>query len=551
MKTLIFSLLFLSINLFAQNSISDNVVGTHTTYDNQKGLITITNPVLYNSNYAVKNPDIKPYHPDSSGSTIRYSYAEPVSIGEYCAEAGNGLSSIVGWYLNNMRVSDYGNSNSTPLWQFQESPTSLNYNFVAVSYDGSNVADGFFHSIILLNGSTGSPVWTYALTNYIDTVWAGPVGITRSGNFIIGTVNTNYASDSSWILGFNSSSNVPVWTVGVPPMSNGSAFQGIKISGNDSVAIVNEYGRFYVIRTYTGQILYTGTIGGTQTAQGISGNGNLIATIDYSGWLKVYQWNGSTYNLLWQNQEPPGSYYNWMTAVDISYDGTMVAGGTLNFLTSSSYDGKVKFWNTSSSTPVWTYAGLGDEVGNVSFSKNGRFLSAASWGNYYSPSTLNIVVFKTTHPVNIPWFAANSTGSFFWCCTSDDGQTVIGSGKAVHARQMGSGGIFYNLYIDTAENPVGINNRHYSLPESYLLSQNYPNPFNPSTIINYQLPKAGLVKLSVFNVLGQEVKVLINEYQQAGTYDVKFDASNIPSGVYFYKIQTNGFTDTKRMTVIK
>jgi WD40 repeat protein len=241
-----------------------------------------------------------------------------------------------------------------------------------------------------------------------------------------------------------------------------------------------------------------------------------------------------------------------MSSVDVSYDGSMVVAGTLNFITSSTYDGKVKFWSVAGgSTPVWTYAGMGDEVAGVQFSKNGRFLCAGSWGNYYNPSVLNLLVFKTTHPVNVPWYAANSQGSFFAASVSDDGQTVIGTGKAVHARAFGSGGMLFNLFIDTTENIIGVHNNHGSIPDNYSLSQNYPNPFNPSTTIDYQLPVSGFVKISVFDVLGQEVKTLVNEYKQAGSYNVRFDASELPSGVYFYKITSNDFTSTKKLTLIK
>ena len=135
---------------------------------------------------------------------------------------------------------------------------------------------------------------------------------------------------------------------------NNSSVQGIKIAANDSLLIVNAYGAFYVLRTYTGQLLYTNTIQGTQTSQGISGNGNIIAVIDYYGNLKVYQRNGAaSYGLLWQHQEPPGLYYNWMSAVDVSADGSLIACGTLNFINANTLDGKVKMFRTASgSTPT-------------------------------------------------------------------------------------------------------------------------------------------------------------------------------------------------------
>ena len=85
----------------------------------------------------------------------------------------------------------------------------------------------------------------------------------------------------------------------------------------------------------------------------------------------------------------------------------------------------------------------------------------------------------------------------------------------------------------------------------YKLEQNYPNPFNPSTVISFTLPKAGLTKLSVFNILGQEVAVLENKEILSGTYEYKFDASNLSSGIYFYKLQSNNYISIKKMMLIK
>jgi hypothetical protein len=89
------------------------------------------------------------------------------------------------------------------------------------------------------------------------------------------------------------------------------------------------------------------------------------------------------------------------------------------------------------------------------------------------------------------------------------------------------------------------------LPTSYLLSDNYPNPFNPVTQIQYSLPSAVDVKLTVFNALGQQVDLLVNERKSAGRHTASFDASTLPSGVYFYKLQTGTFTQTKSMMLIK
>lgn len=90
-----------------------------------------------------------------------------------------------------------------------------------------------------------------------------------------------------------------------------------------------------------------------------------------------------------------------------------------------------------------------------------------------------------------------------------------------------------------------------SIPTKYELNQNYPNPFNPSTVINYQLPEAGNVTLKVYDVLGNEVSTLVNEFKQAGVYNAKFANSNLSSGIYLYRLQAGSFVSVKRMMLIK
>jgi hypothetical protein len=86
---------------------------------------------------------------------------------------------------------------------------------------------------------------------------------------------------------------------------------------------------------------------------------------------------------------------------------------------------------------------------------------------------------------------------------------------------------------------------------SYYMSQNYPNPFNAITNINYFLPKDGFVKIIVYDILGSEVASLINKQQLMGHHKVKFDASHLTSGVYFYRLQSGGFVDTKKLVLMR
>ncbi len=89
------------------------------------------------------------------------------------------------------------------------------------------------------------------------------------------------------------------------------------------------------------------------------------------------------------------------------------------------------------------------------------------------------------------------------------------------------------------------------VPSSYSLGQNYPNPFNPITNVKFSILNSGNVKIVVYDVMGREVQTLVNGRLQPGTYETSFDGSMLNSGVYFYKMVTDGYTETKRMLLIK
>ena len=89
------------------------------------------------------------------------------------------------------------------------------------------------------------------------------------------------------------------------------------------------------------------------------------------------------------------------------------------------------------------------------------------------------------------------------------------------------------------------------LPTEYSLTQNYPNPFNPMTTISFSLPAAGNVTLTVYNIRGQVISTLVDRTLSAGEYHVDWDASEYASGIYFYRLQTTEFTETKKMILLK
>ncbi len=105
------------------------------------------------------------------------------------------------------------------------------------------------------------------------------------------------------------------------------------------------------------------------------------------------------------------------------------------------------------------------------------------------------------------------------------------------------------VYGDTTLTDV--DDEKNSIPTVYRLEQNCPNPFNPSTKISWQTPIGGWQTLKVYYVLGNEVATLVNEYKNAGSYEINFDASSLSSGIYFYHLQAGDFVETKKMLLLK
>jgi plastocyanin len=100
------------------------------------------------------------------------------------------------------------------------------------------------------------------------------------------------------------------------------------------------------------------------------------------------------------------------------------------------------------------------------------------------------------------------------------------------------------------QDPVGVSDDEL-IAEKFELNQNYPNPFNPSTRISYAIPRASFVNLKVYDIIGNEIAVLVNEEKQAGNYQIDFDATELTGGVYFYQLLTGSFVETKKMILTK
>ncbi|MBS1494459.1 MAG: T9SS type A sorting domain-containing protein [Bacteroidetes bacterium] len=147
----------------------------------------------------------------------------------------------------------------------------------------------------------------------------------------------------------------------------------------------------------------------------------------------------------------------------------------------------------------------------------------------------------------------STNGGLNWTVQSTSGLTgitsmdILQNGNTIYGYAICADGsvLKINETITGVENPSTI------VPDNYSLEQNFPNPFNPTTTINYSLPVATDVSLKVYDALGNEVMSLVNGFKNAGTHSITMNASELTSGIYFYKLQAGNFVSTKKLTLIK
>ncbi len=401
----------------------------------------------------------------------------------------------------------------------------------------------------------GGTNWEYSLVVYNNELYAGEQG--GSGGHgvkkfdgaawsdfggINGTVNAMIVYNGKLIVGGSFT------LAGGLEMKNIAQWDGVEwadVSGGPN-SIVSAFtvhngdlivgGYFTMVENISVNHIAKWNSSGGWAALGAGTNSQVMALTTYNNKLiaggffggHIAQWDGSAWSSV-------GTGTNSIIYALASGNGKLYAGSlSYNFQCITSWDGA-------------SWSNLGSGVGG---------------GTY--PYVFSILVYGTdVYAAGLYTIAGGQTvnGIAKW-----DGSTwsALGSGfgygnacgayaTCIYNDKLVCGGIFSSPGSNVAQWDgllTGVNSNN-EIPAEFKLSQNYPNPFNPATKIGFQLPKSGVVKLIIYDILGKEIQTIVNRQFQPGTYEADFDGRNYSSGIYFYRLESGSFTETKKMLMVK
>jgi photosystem II stability/assembly factor-like uncharacterized protein len=456
-------------------------------------------------------------------------------------------------------------------------------NFIAVGTDGLNYrstnAGTSFDStaLTLFTGQTSRGVYMKSAT---DIIVGGDMGnIFRSTNggtsyYNVESANRMYAVDflnanTGVAVGFSGmvfrTTNAGANWVNLPSGSSLEMYD-VQMFDANTFYIAAATGRFFVTTNgganFIERPLPNITSGATKTIWFHNQNtgfaagemGNIYSTTDAGvTWTSVYSWGTSFNNfedIYFVNTSTgyaTGERGRFIKTSDggATWDSTGIDGPNLNIMWEMDWLNATTGFMASTSGCIFksTNAGanwvlLNDTAGmsgvdviDIEVVDTGRGFAVAEQGYVFKQKTQS------------QWVTERQLVTSFGSEENLWGIDFAGNSTAYVSGYYGT---IYRLDITST---VGVTGN--TTPLVYSLNQNYPNPFNPSTVINFTIPEAQVVKLRVFDVLGREVAQLVNTKMNAGSYDIEWNAKNITSGVYFYKLEAGNYTDVKKMILVK
>jgi photosystem II stability/assembly factor-like uncharacterized protein len=504
------------------------------------------------------------------------------------------LEIYYGGSVNKLRAGTYGRG----LWEtdidaalpfapaFSVSPTNLSYGNVLV---GSSKQD----SVTVTNTGTATLTITSVTSNNAEvtvTPTSGSLAPSASQKFYItfsptstgaksgDIIFTHDASGSPDTVTVNGTGTAPVFLVSTTTINYGSVLVGL--SKQDSVTVTNtgtgtltilsvtSNDTNFIVLPTSGSIPASGSqkfyVSFTPSSMGVK-SGNIILSHNAAGSPDTVTVIGTGYSLM---TIPVHYNYRWnMVSVPLdvpdyrkdSLFPTAISQASAyqhGYVTSTVLTNGAGYWLKFGGAQYVGFEGISCSVDTIDVETGWNLIGSIS-----SPIAVSTITSIPGGLVTSNAFGYNSgyqrvdsikPGYGYWMKVSSAGQLILSSPSALHKGGTPADRI---RIVPTSEMPPPPPDRSITkkeeIPESYALMQNYPNPFNPVTEIHYQLPVDNYVTLKVYYVLGKEIVTLVNGMQTAGYKSVSFDATNIPSGMYFYRLTSGTFTDVKKMLLVK
>lgn len=392
-------------------------------------------------------------------------------------------------------------------------------NSIAVTEDGYFIVAGWTASF----GAGETDFWVILLDNYGDSLWSHTYGgngedsakcvITTSDNCFV------VCGNSEGVEGDLEVHAIKIDTHGTPIWEYSGG--GVADDGANCI-IESDQGLYYLAGW---------------TAHGSGTKNMYMETLDENG------------QSLWYRGWRPGSD-NWAHSITQTSDGNFViAGHSYNsnnaidcYLTKINSNGHM-IWEQTYGGDLWELAFSVDET-----SDDGLIIGGAKWLTLW-PDTLQFNLIRTDSEGEVLWERTYGYGTY------DEGFSVISTSDghyafAGYSNWSGFMNLDMCLMKVQGEGMVDIDERA-EMPSTFTLAANYPNPFNAYTIIKYELPKQSQVSIIVYDILGRQVEILVDEFKTAGSYQAVWNTENEPSGVYFYKLIAGEYNETQKMNLIK
>ncbi len=523
MKKIIIVLISLINLIFSQPKIGPNQVGVNTvietTADGKKVAHSViqtgTETVTLNTYQTIDN------HFWSDTGVVWVDRNHRNAIVEAIGISGDGMGIFASWYLNDERVGFYrSTANNIPVWEYSgEFGWGYGGHWVGIAEEAQTMTAGTNNQAFKWSRGSRTPDWIYEYPQPLNSC----VITNQDGSKVA-------AANNGILYLFNALTGDTLWTT---TFNEPSRFQGLDISEDGSIVAVTVYDSCFIFENGTrrGGIPIGTANTGTQYSAKINDDGSLLVTGDYYGYVKLYRWSGTQYNLVWQSHigNP------WVTDITISTDGSTILAGT------GYANGKACLFDSSSSTPLWQYQGYGAygaQISSVALSSDGNRAAVVSWGDTALTGTFNVL---TVHDRNsstpiIGVTRDQEPGSLFAVDISADGQMITAGGKAVHAYRFGSGGEVYSVLVgSTPAHNVGVIS--IDNPSQYLQVGSQVSP--RATVYNFgDNSESFPVILSIINGENQEIyndTVNANNLSSRNSAQLTFDGFT-PSAYDFYKL---------------